>query len=96
MCVFLARSLTAELWRPRLAPAAFCADATARLSDQVDGQLRTINELNNIVSDHERTICESAQSQSLPHRLLVATLAPATVSYAARSHNPLLAFSQRG
>mmetsp|Transcript_60804 Transcript_60804/g.122002 ORF Transcript_60804/g.122002 Transcript_60804/m.122002 type:complete len:460 (-) Transcript_60804:469-1848(-) len=31
-------------------------DATARLSDQVDGQLRTINELNNIVSDHERTI----------------------------------------
>jgi uncharacterized coiled-coil protein SlyX len=37
-------------------------DATARLSDQVDGQLRTINELNNIVSDHERTICESAQS----------------------------------
>ena len=33
-------------------------DATARLSDQVDGQLRTINELNNIVSDHERTICK--------------------------------------
>jgi chromosome segregation ATPase len=31
-------------------------DATARLSDQVDSQLRTINELNNIVSDHERTI----------------------------------------
>jgi len=34
------------------------SDATARLSDQVDGQLRTINELNNIVSDHERTICK--------------------------------------
>jgi hypothetical protein len=33
-------------------------DATARLSDQVDSQLRTINELNNIVSDHERTICK--------------------------------------
>jgi len=35
-------------------------DATGRLSDQVDGQLRTINELNNIVSDHERTICKLA------------------------------------
>ncbi len=33
-----------------------CLDATTRLSDQVDGQLRTINELNNVVSDHERTI----------------------------------------
>mmetsp|Transcript_48723 Transcript_48723/g.110569 ORF Transcript_48723/g.110569 Transcript_48723/m.110569 type:complete len:462 (-) Transcript_48723:165-1550(-) len=31
-------------------------EATGRLSEQVDGQLRTINELNNIVSDHERTI----------------------------------------
>lgn len=31
-------------------------DAMSRMSDQVESQLRTITELNNIVSDHERTI----------------------------------------
>ena len=40
-------------------------DATTRLSDQVDGQLRTINELNNVVSDHERTIGKAPNTKQV-------------------------------